>query len=447
VINYKDSKHFCIIPFVSMMVDTSASLRYCCIATGPEADLHHLKDTDTLQNYSTTPIPQKMHAGKDSVQEAWNSHHMQCVRRDMLADKPVKACENCYKTEATGGKSYRYLQSKEWYMRLGKDKFEELIKSAEENNGYLDDDIVYLDLRLGNLCNLKCRMCNPFNSSQIAKEHFKLYDENEEYKKIYSDTMGDNPIHLKEGSGWADSNMLWSDVIRLIPNLKKVYMTGGEPTLIENNYRFMEECLAQGRNDINLFFNINCTNVTQKFLDLISQFEDVKINASLDGYGEMNDYIRFPSKWSAVSKNAKAICAIPSVTFNLTPVVQIYNLNNIHKLLWFVDELTEEFGRPVGLDYLICYFPDYLDPRALPMELRQPAIDRLKEYQSTGKCIEHGLISNSIDKALGHLEAEQYPHHEKLLDQFRSYTKVLDRTRNQDFSKIDTELYNAIFNG
>ena len=290
--NIINNRSFCAVPFVSMMVDTSSTIRFCCIASGSDAAL---VDSDKKRYL----------AGKNSISEAWTSENLKQVRKAMVNGDTISACKNCYHQESIGKSSNRKMMTNEWIQRVGKEEFTNIVSNLIHSDYNSKLDIIYLDLRLGNLCNLKCRMCSPFNSSQIAKEHFDLWDEgNQSYKDIWTGMYGKSPEHLRKDQTWFESNFLWDELIGLIPSLKKVYMTGGEPTLIENNYRFMQECIAANMQDtIELFFNINCTNVTDKFINLISQFKTVKINASLDGFGPMNDYIRFPSKWDRVSKN------------------------------------------------------------------------------------------------------------------------------------------------
>jgi glutamate-1-semialdehyde 2,1-aminomutase len=109
---------------------------------------------------------------------------------------------------------------------------------------------------------------------------------------------------------WFDHDIMWDQVISLIPTLKKVYMTGGEPTLIKNNFKFMKKCIDEGRTDIVLFFNTNCTNINKQFLELISQFKQVNINASMDGIGIVNEYIRAPSDWKQISENIEKLAIL-----------------------------------------------------------------------------------------------------------------------------------------
>jgi MoaA/NifB/PqqE/SkfB family radical SAM enzyme len=212
----------------------------------------------------------------DFIKEAWNSQDMKTIRLAMIDGKQIEGCSVCYDQEANGRTSNRQHSIQEWSWRLGNEGLNKLITEAIENNGHLDSEPVYLDLRLGNLCNLKCRMCNPWNSSQIVKEHESLAQDSA-YSEVWRKTFGKFPVTVMDDQQWFDHDILWDQVISLIPTLKKVYMTGGEPTLIKNNFKFMKACIEQGRTDIVLFFNTNCTNINKQFLELISQFKQVNI--------------------------------------------------------------------------------------------------------------------------------------------------------------------------
>ena len=143
---------------------------------------------------------------------------------------------------------------------------------------------------------------------------------------MFIEEYGGQAHGLDEQQAWFEADLLWDDIVDFIPNLKKVYFTGGEPTMIKGNFRFLQECLDQGRPDIIPFFNTNLTNRNKKYIELISQFDQVDINGSLDGFGTMNDYIRQPAKWSAVSKNFELYASFKNIHLGISPVFQVYNI-------------------------------------------------------------------------------------------------------------------------
>lgn len=428
----QSNKSFCAMPFVSIMLNTDASMRFCCIAQGPGAKIRK-RDNTVFQ------------AGTDSISEAWNSEYMKNIRQSMIAGESISACKHCYMQEEIGKKSLRQMMTEEWQRKLG-DNFKHIVKNAVENDFYLEIPPVYLDLRLGNLCNLKCRMCNPFNSSQIAKEHFSLYDDNQEYRDLWSSEFGKNPTHLKEDMIEFDSDFLWDEIIEMIPHLSKVYMTGGEPTLIENNYRFMEKCIEKGYSkDIELFFNINCTNVTDKFLDLLSKFKIVGINCSLDGFEEVNDYIRYPSRWTKVKENFEKLCKLPNLNLNITPVIQTYNVFDCHNMLWYAEEASKKYNKDIGVDFLINNHPEFLDVTILPKEVRQKGKNNLEYYKENSERYHRNfLVKNSVDSVINLFDQPTRDNSDQLLENFKKMTKIYDSKRKQKFEDMIPELAKAL---
>jgi MoaA/NifB/PqqE/SkfB family radical SAM enzyme len=426
------SSTLCAIPFVSMMVNTDTTIRYCCMVKG---SANKIKKEDG-----------SFYTIKDQfVKDAWNSQDMKDIRLSMINGEKVAGCSTCYLQEESGRISNREHANREWEWRLGEENLSKIINNSEINFGHVNTDIVYLDLRLGNLCNLKCRMCNPWNSSQILKEHIELDQKDEEYSKLFKKTFGKFPIELAKELEWFESDVLWDQVISLIPNLKKVYMTGGEPTLIDHNFKFMQKCIDQERQDIILFFNTNCTNINKKFLSLVEQFDEININASLDGTGIVNDYIRAPSKWEQISSNIEKLAQLPNVKLGVTPTVQVYNLFNLVSILEWVDELNQKYNKDIFVDFLINVHPYHLSVTVLPEELRNQARIDLENYRDTRmpKSI-HSMTLNSIEGIIGLLKKESPADYQEQLLNLKIHTKSLDVERSQDINLVDIRIARII---
>jgi pyruvate-formate lyase-activating enzyme len=370
------------------------------------------------------------------ISEAWNSQDMKDIRLAMIEGKRIEGCTVCYDQEANGRTSNRQHSIQEWNWRLGREHLNRLVAEAVDNNGHLDSDPVYLDLRLGNLCNLKCRMCNPWNSSQIVKEHENLA-KNAEYSEVWRKTFGKFPLTVMDDQQWFDHDILWDQVISLIPTLKKVYMTGGEPTLIKNNFKFMKKCIEQGRKDIVLFFNTNCTNVNKQFLELISQFDQVNINASMDGIGIVNEYIRAPSDWKQISENIEKLAQMPNVNLGVTPTIQVYNVFDIVNMLKWVDGLNKKYNKQIFIDFLVNHHPHHLSVRILDDDLRKTALDMIRAYDVSSHSPQ---TVNSLNGIIGLLQQPRVADWEEQLQRFKVYTNALDAERDQSIGDIDSRL-------
>jgi MoaA/NifB/PqqE/SkfB family radical SAM enzyme len=420
----KDNKSFCAVPFVSTMVNTDTTIRYCCMVKGA---YNKIKKPDGT-----------FYSCKDNfIKEAWNSQDMKDIRLAMIDGKRIEGCTVCYDQEANGRTSNRQHSIQEWNWRLGREHLNRLIAEAVDNNGHLDSDPVYLDLRLGNLCNLKCRMCNPWNSSQIVKEHADLVANSPEYGEVWRKTFGKFPVTVMDDQQWFDHDILWDQVISLIPTLKKVYMTGGEPTLIKNNFKFMQACIDQGRKDIVLFFNTNCTNINKKFLELIAQFDQVNINASMDGIGIVNEYIRAPSDWKLISENIEKLAQMPNVNLGVTPTIQVYNVFDIVNMLEWVEDLNKKYNKQIFIDFLVNHHPHHLAVRILDDDMRKTALDMIRSYDAT---THSSQTVNSLNGIIGLLQQPRISDWEEQIQRFKVYTNALDQERDQSISNIDSRL-------
>ena len=427
-----NNKSFCAVPFVSIMVNTDTTVRYCCMVKG---SLNKLKKDDNKTFYTC----------KDNfVQDAWNSKDMRDIRKSMIAGEKIEGCSVCYMQEENGRTSNRQHSINEWKNRLGASVLESKVQQAIDNDGKLDDDVVYLDLRLGNLCNLKCRMCNPWNSSQIFKEHLDIAEIDTGYTDIWKKTFGTFPVNVMEDQQWFDHDIMWDQVISLIPHLKKVYMTGGEPTLIKNNFRFMKSCIEQGRKDIVLFFNTNCTNINKNFLELISQFDTVSINASLDGVGIVNEYIRSPSDWGQISSNIEKLAQLPNVHLGITPTVQIYNVFDIVNIIKWVEHLITKFNKEIFIDFLVNVHPHHLNVNILSDDMREEALNDIVDYLDEGMNTDNQMTINSLHGILGLLEQPRSTNWEEELKRFKTFTLSLDQHREQTLRDLDPRLTRLI---
>lgn len=420
-----DPKTFCVYPWIEQVVQSTGKVGFCCVAKGGG-----IIQKDGGGSYR---------AGQDKLESAWNSQHMRDIRKGMIEGAHVPGCELCYFQESIEKKSYREMHNEEW-MNKARAEIEARVEESQRNDYRLDKPALYLDLRLGNLCNLKCRSCNPYNSSQIHRETLQLLDGNPEYNAFYSRHNG---AHRPPATAeWYESDEFWDEVIRSIPNLRKVYLTGGEPTLIEKNYKFMQACIDSGYSkNIFLMFNINCTNVQDKFLSYLPHFEFVLVNASIDGLGPANEYIRYLSKWETIDKNFRKLVALPSnVQVGVTPVIQIYNILSITELLDYIESVSHSSGRDINVDFLYATDPGYINPQILPASIKAEAVARLEAYKKRSRTYQtQRFLKNSIDSCINLLSDGTEPDMAKLQD-FADYTRMLDIHRKQKLHDVFPEL-------
>ena len=162
---------------------------------------------------------------------------------DLQNQKP-HACLRCYNEEEKLLGSKRELE----LVRFGKGTF--------DMYGPIEPNFKFIELRLGNLCNVKCRTCNPNSSSQWAPEYNKLQQELTfvtKYDKIDAD--------------WTKSDEFWDELLDSSKDLELIYINGGEPTLVEKHWDYLERLIDRGlHKQVKLWYSINMTNVPDKLL-------------------------------------------------------------------------------------------------------------------------------------------------------------------------------------
>ena len=427
------SKTFCPYPWIHVMTQPTGTVSWCCVAR------------DNFKNDDGSMVD--LNRGH-KIEDVWNSNHMRKIRKQMIEGDVVKGCEHCYDLEDMGFPSYRTNYIRDWfeYSERG-DEIHDIIERSINNDYRVEESPMYLDFRLGNMCNLKCRMCQPQNSSQIQKEYKKIEVNNPGDAQFIKDnfTWGQFADHI---TPWQDDPEFLRQVEEWLPNVSKLYFTGGEPTIIERVYWIMEKCVEMGiAQNIELVFNSNMTNIQKRFIDLVEQFKNVLMCISVDAYGSENEYIRGASHWKQVEKNLRTYCASDVVgTVLFSPVIQIYNILTITKLLDFCEELEAEYGRQIFVTFLICDYPTSLDFRNCPDQVREVAAGRLEMWLNKSKILANRPENvQTIQATIKALKENRKENWRQELITFQKYTQILDKQRSESMEDAFPELHRLMY--
>ena len=400
------SPTFCVFPFIHFQAGPKKHWKLCCVSNGG------------ILNENGEPYLLQKHTPK----ELWNNTGMKQIRKKMWEGQKLSQCSHCYYQESIGQESYRQRSNKKW---LQSPKIRHIIYKCIKNKFHVKENPCYIDLKPDNLCNLRCRMCNSENSSQIEMEWRKLKNNPD-----FQQSTGINPDTLKtpelKETPWEKKEEFYKSIIDWTENLKELYLTGGEPTLIESNWKLIDQLIMTKRSRfIKLMFNINCTRVPKKLTNTFYHFNNVCLNLSLDGLKQVNDYIRYPSRWEEVEGNVKQLLIAANgknVKFRITPVIQIYNILNLCELFVWTDNLEKSFSRRITIDPLILTSPPYLDIRILPKNIRKLALNRIKDYLKNSERTKWDRIfKNYIESIIYILENTIHNKRESLLFQFKKY--------------------------
>lgn len=414
--NFSENKTFCARAWTHLATAPDGSIRPCCVSLA------------TVNKDDGTPY----NLGKDSLSDILNSDAYNDIRAKMLQGLPVAGCENCYEIEKSSNSSYRIQYNRRW-QHIAKQK---IMRRKV-------DTLEYIDLRFGNMCNLKCKSCLPENSSQYSDEIRELHDKNSSIKDLI-------PIFSSEDmNSWYNTELFFENIKSQIDNISELYITGGEPTIIEKNYEILEYLIANGKaNKVKIVLNTNMTNVQDRFLKIIEKFYHVTFYASIDGTGQIQEYIRYPSNWQQIDKNLKKLVAanLPNVHIIVTPVIQNINLGYLVDLFDYIESFNKQHGRlRLAIGPIPLYGPDHLDLKYLPTEYKIKCWEKIDKWIRTECRFQnqhpsfHQRIMEVKTKCF-----EDIPYQEMLF-KFKKITDEFDNHRNFYLKDVNPELYEIVY--
>lgn len=367
------SKTFCPLPFIHLATRPNGDVRVCCTANASGAGIDDNKGAGLV-----TEDGVNMNLREHTIEQVWNSKFMRDTRLQLLTDQVPTSCTKCFQEEVNGITSKRQWETEVWNEHLDMD----IIVGSMTEDGSLPVNIPYFDLRLGNMCQLKCVMCSPHDSSSWIKD-WKL-----QYPKYKS-------IELKQDQGWDSKyDYTWYQKGSFLDTMKEqaqfikeLYFAGGEPLLIPEHYKILQFMVDTGNaGNCMLRYNSNGLELPEKLLELWSHFKEVRFNFSIDAVGDKNHYIRYPSDWNTIVQNLHILDNTPdNIIVNIACAVQLLNIMYLPELAKW--KLSQNFKKvhihpktngDIGTH--LVYFPSYLNIRVLPVELKELAAKNIRGF-------------------------------------------------------------------
>jgi hypothetical protein len=444
--NLSGSNTFCVLPWIHFATRPNGDMRLCCSSNASGAGENHT--VGLVKNEKGVPA----NFGRETPMSAWNNEYMRDVRTTMLNKQIPASCEKCFLEESKGVVSKRMWETGTW-IKDGID-IPELIKQTE-SDGTVPEKLVYLDLRLGHTCNLKCVMCSPHDSSKWVPEHKKIFPIFTEKSLIEQMTW-----ERKEFNNfWHENPDFWVEMYKQIPNIKQVYFAGGEPLMIKEHKQFLEEIIKQGYQDrILLRYNSNALLLDDEVIELWKKFNKVKFAVSLDAVGDRNYYIRYPTNWDTVVENLHKLDNTPdNIQVSIATAIQILNIKHLPDFAKW--KITQNFkkinlqnvveGMDAGggiFNMHLLYIPTWLSIRCLPEKDKQEVREIFQEFKSwlydNYRQDDNFWKTNPYgwkrwQAVLDFMDTEDHTHE---LPAFKEYFDVLDKSRKTNFAETFPEL-------
>ena len=391
----KDSRTFCIYPWIHLHAYPTGEVYPCCHAEMKPGVVGNCR--------------------KNTLAEIWTDAPMTQLRADMLSETPNAACGRCYEQEESGFFSGR--------------------KSANKHHGHhikkletTPFEMTYWDIRFSNLCNLKCRSCGHIFSSQWYQDQAKLAG---------GDWKERNTVLNYAGRTETD---MWEQLEPHLDYVEQIYFAGGEPLLMEEHYRILEELLKRGRTDVRLIYNTNFTHTDLKgksVFEYWKQFESVAVGASLDDSGKRGEYIRKGTVWSTVEQNRRDMLATcPEVDFYISPTLSIMNARSLPE--FHRDWVAKGLIQAQDLNVNILQDPPHYRIDIAPSDYKGELTELYRDHISwlADKDPLH-RATQGFESAITFLNATDNTH---LIDSFWRKTHELDDIRKENCLNIIPEL-------
>jgi MoaA/NifB/PqqE/SkfB family radical SAM enzyme len=387
------SKTFCAAPFVHMYV-AKGEQRICC---------------QTTEYIPTTPSTEL------DLEKRWQSDYYKTIRQQFLdGEEPVK-CTNCFTTEKHNGISDRMNYNTRYQDIL----LETNIETGNQHNSPID-----LELRPGNLCNLKCRMCGPQSSSQLEKEQlqnpelFRGYDPVVEVDEVYS-----------------EKNLEF--LLKNIDKGKQIKFLGGEPTIMPEVNDILDRLIETNNTTVPLHLTTNCTNTTEQFMNKIKQFTRISFNYSVDGTGKVVEYIRHPVKFNTINNNIQVYNNMIYAEQDLISFAfQAYNLFNLYDTVKWAADLGVLVHANLVSDPVWCSI------LCIPKEIRDKELYKTKELMLNEEYSE--WVTNPNTHIIPAIDTILTDDREFGLAHLARNTKILDKIRKQHIKDYIPEIWEII---
>lgn len=420
---------FCVLPWVHLEIMPFGTSKICCVAQ---------------EQVTRERVPIRI--SEMPLEQVRQSSYMRSIRSALADGRRIPACTHCWQQEDRGETSYRQL----WNERRPEAAalVRERIRQGQDVREALP--VEYIQISLGNKCNLACRMCNAGYSSRIAADPVhSQWSPSGDIASPAADASQPARAAWDAAAPWFEQEeFLRGDLLERAGSLRLLVVTGGEPLLSTPFLDLLKEYVARGRHrELALRINSNLFHNEARIRDVMSSllnFWYCSVGASVDGFGSVYEYVRHPARWDIVSRNIRLMRELAerhsNLIFSLDTVVQPYNCLSLVDLMRFADEVGVECSAQV------IEHPHFLTMQVVPRDLRLLAAQRLRAYAETPA--EPGTRATNrahAGRIARHFELiEDDGDTERVRQSFVAFTQALDQARRQDLRATVPELAEAL---
>ena len=335
---------FCILPWISLEAGPIGTVRPCCLAEDEIVDSNSVKfnlvsaDLHTIQH----------------------SEYMYQLRQAFLDGVRPATCRKCWQEEDAGRTSKRMHSL---------DRLKHIVHDQDWSRDA--KPLMFLDLKLGNICNLKCRICGSWSSSTFATEEITHMPDPTFRKSSFHYQM------LRQGSWPRENHTFWRQIDDLLDQIRYIEFTGGEPFMIQEHFDMLQGIVDRGiAGTVEIHYNTNGTQYPDHAEDIWRHFKTVEIALSIDDLDSRFEYQRSNAVWSEVYKNIQSFRALrrrhANTRLQVCSTVNIFNVWHLESLAEWIDMQDFDF-----IYWNMLHEARYFSIASLPLRAKQLAAKRL----------------------------------------------------------------------
>ena len=398
---------FCVLPWISLETSPIGTVRPCCLAEEEIVD-----DAGRKFDLNTAEF--------GAIQD---SQYMLNLRREFLQGKKPQTCRKCWKEERAGRTSKRMHTL-------------DRLKHMIPDQPWTEDarPLMFLDLKLGNICNLKCRICGSWSSSTFATEELTFLEPHEDRKTNHHYFM------LKQGAWPRENKLFWQEIDQIVDQLRYIEFTGGEPFMIQEHFDMLQGLVDRGiAGNIEIHYNTNGTQWPERAEQIWRNFKLVEIAFSIDDVGARFEYQRTNASWNEVQNNLQRFKEMrarnTNIQLQVCSTVNIFNVYYLEDLAQWINQQQFDF-----VYWNMMHEAYYFSISTLPEQAKQAVADKLRSAKVSAhdrrefdRIIDFMINGASLDGNI-----------------LRMRVADLDRKRKQDLAAVQPELASLIgyeFNG
>jgi MoaA/NifB/PqqE/SkfB family radical SAM enzyme len=392
---------FCVLPWVSMEASPIGTVRPCCLA-----------DDELIDNDGN-----KFNLATADFKGIQNSNSMRQLRQEFIDGQQPQTCRKCWREERAGRTSKRMHTL-------------DRLKHMLPDQDWTADakPLMFVDLKLGNICNLKCRICGSWSSSTFATEELQHLMRNEDRKDNHHYHM------LRQGAWPRENQQFWNEIAGISDQIQYIEFTGGEPFMIQEHFDLLQGLVDRGlAHNIEIHYNTNGTQWPEKAEEIWQHFKIVEIAFSIDDVGARFEYQRSNAVWSEVVANIARFRALRSrhanIRLQICCTINVFNVYYLETVATWILEQKMDF-----IYWNMMHDAYFFSISSLPERAKKAITERLltadvpdrvrEEFRRTADFMNRGVSLDGL--------------------QLRREVGNLDRRREQDLRAVEPEFAELI---